>query len=478
MSDASLIELDITALGRLIEHREISPVAVTQAYLDRIEAHNAALGAYISVYPEQALAAARTAEAEISAGNWRGPLHGVPLAVKDLYKVAGMRRTCGSKLIDEPVAGDDSTSVARLKAAGATVLGLTNLAEFALGGTGINRNFALARNPWNRDRVCGGSSSGSGCAVAAGLAAGALGTDTGGSIRIPAALCGVVGLKQTFGLTSCHGVYPVSTALDHGGPLTRSVSDAAILLAAIAGADPHDPTTADARTDDYSVDLEAGLTGRHIGVPRAFFYDVLHPDTRSAVEAALVCLGELGAEVVDVTLPVDCAEVFRAWAAIALFDAVAVHRDHLAEAPEKLMPDVRARLELGYDYSQDARDEARRVQQSTIAAMDTFMADFAALATPTSLMPAAPIEDPSLIIDGEAVSGVAAYARLTRFAAFTGQPAISLPCGFSADGLPLGLQLIGSRWGERGLLGVAHAYERATGWHHQRSACWLTPECA
>jgi aspartyl-tRNA(Asn)/glutamyl-tRNA(Gln) amidotransferase subunit A len=472
MTDATLIDADITALAKLIERREVSPVAVTRAYLDRIEAQDATLGAYISVYPEQAIDAARQAEAEIAGGVWRGPLHGVPLAIKDLIQVAGTKRTCGSKLIDEAVATEDSTSVQRLRGAGAIILGLANLHEFAFGPTGINRNFALARNPWNTDRVCGGSSSGSGCAVAGGLAAGALGTDTGGSIRIPATLCGIVGLKQTFGLASSYGIYPVSTALDHGGPMTRSVSDAALMLSAIAGPDPLDTNTAAARTDDYAADLDAGVAGLKIGVPRAFFYDGLHADTRAAVEAALVRLGDLGADVIEVTPPVDCDEVYRAWDAIALYDALAVHGDHMMEAPEKLLPDVRARLELGRDYSSDDRERASAVQQTAMAAMDQFMGDFAALAVPTAIMPAAPIDDPSLEIDGEPVSGVGVYARLTRFAAFTGQPAISVPCGFSADGMPIGLQLIGARFGERRLLQVASAYEQATEWHNRRPPAW------
>ncbi|MDP6345444.1 MAG: amidase, partial [Alphaproteobacteria bacterium] len=295
MNGAAPELLDIAAMGERIAAGELSPVELVRAQLDRIEALDGGLRAYVSLYPEQAMDAASQAEREIAAGAYRGPLHGIPLAVKDLFQVAGMRRTCGSKILDEGVADSDATSVARLRRAGAIILGLLNLHEFAFGPTGINPHVGTARNPWSRDRVCGGSSSGSGCAVAASLAAGALGSDTGGSIRIPAALCGVVGLKQSYGLASRQGIFPLVAAFDHGGPLGRTVSDVAIMLQAIAGPDPGDPTTAAAQITDYSAHLDDQVSGRRVGVLVEMFAD-LHPGVDAAVREALGVLAAAGIE--------------------------------------------------------------------------------------------------------------------------------------------------------------------------------------
>ncbi len=468
MTASDLTEVDISTLSLLISRRDISPVALVEAYLSKIDRRNPALNAYISVYPEQAHEAATIAENEIAAGDWRGPLHGVPLAIKDLYQVSGMRRTCGSRLIDEPPSVEDSTSVARLRNAGAIILGMANLHEFAFGPTGVNDQFGSARNPWNPDLCCGGSSSGSACAVAGGLAAGALGTDTGGSIRIPAALCGCVGLKQSYGLASRHGIYPVSALFDHGGPITRTVGDAAIMLDAIAGADPRDPTTAAARVDDYEPELDRGVRGLRIGVPHAFFFDSLHNEVGDAVNSALTLLSDLGADVVEVGLPVDCDQVERAWDIIALADAYAVHEQHVRDGSEMLSRDVRARLLRGRDMQPVDIAEAKSVRLKVIAAMKDFMHSVDVLAMPTSPIPAVSLSDRTIEIDGESIRAATVLGRLTRFAAFTGQPAISVPCGFTGDGRPIGLQMIGDWFAESFVLRTARAYENATDWHIRR----------
>ncbi|NQV60916.1 MAG: Asp-tRNA(Asn)/Glu-tRNA(Gln) amidotransferase GatCAB subunit A, partial [Alphaproteobacteria bacterium] len=312
MNTDELALMDIATLAPLIADRDVSPVEVMQSQLARIEALNPDLNAYISLYPDAALAAAKEAEVEIAAGRYRGPLHGIPMAVKDLFQVAGMERTCGSKILSEGVANSDATSVARLREAGAIMLGMLNLHEFAFGPTGINPHVGTARNPWNRSRVCGGSSSGSGCATAGRLAMATLGSDTGGSIRIPAALCGVVGLKQTYGLASRAGIYPLCDSLDHGGPLARTVRDAALVLAAIAGEDAADPSTAGARVADYTALLGRPLDGVRIGVPRDFYFDRLHPEIEAAVQAALVVLDDLGAVVEEVVLPFH-REAVQGW---------------------------------------------------------------------------------------------------------------------------------------------------------------------
>ena len=462
-----MIDLDITTLAPHIARRDISPVELTQAYLDRIATHSN-LNAYISVDRERALGAARRAEAEIARGNYREPLHGVPLAVKDLFKVKGMARTCGSAFFREAPATENATSVARLEAAGAIILGLLNLHEFAFGPTGINPHHGSARNPWNPDCVSGGSSSGSGCATAAHLGAATLGTDTGGSIRIPASLCGVVGLKQTYGLASRHGIYPLSERFDHGGPLTRSVSDAALMLAAIAGKDPNDPSTADAKTADYTAGLGQPITGMRIALPNPIFFDHLHPEIESAVRAAATVLADLGAKVGEIDLPFDIRTANKAWDILALTDGYRVHKAHLRDHGETLSPDVRERLLRGGEMTPERVAESETIRAKTIASMCSLMAETNALLMPTTPIPAVPIESCEIKISGKAIDAVKALGRLTRLAAFTGQPAISVPCGFTASGLPIGLQLVGRWYGEADLLRLAHAYEQATPWHRRR----------
>ncbi|MCH7477178.1 MAG: amidase [SAR324 cluster bacterium] len=467
-----LTALPLHELAARIAAREISPVEATQAYLDRIERLDGRYRAFISVYPDQALAAARQAEQKQAKGHPPGPLHGVPLAVKDLFQAEGMKRTCGSKVFREAQPAPEATSVTRLKAAGGILLGLLNLHEFAFGPTGVNPHFGTALNPWAPERVCGGSSSGAGGAVAGSLIAGALGSDTGGSIRIPAALCGVVGLKQTFGLASRHGIYPLCGEFDHGGPLARTVRDAALLLQAIAGEDPEDPTTLGAQAQEYSRYLEGGLQGVRIGVPANYFFDDLHPEVDSGVRKAIAQLAELGAEVREVSLPF-MEEVAWAWEAIALPEALVVHEEHLRTDGERLSPDVRARLERSRKFSAVELIKARHTHRRVRAEMEALLTQVDVLATPTVPIPAVPVESGRLEEGGRTWDGPQVLGRLTRLACFTGQPAISLPCGMTSGGLPVGLQLMGGWFSEALLLRVAHGYEQATEWHRARP--FLTP---
>ncbi len=467
MTPTDLSALGIAELAKAISAREISPVDAVQAALDRIDRLNGTLNAFLSVYPDLALAAARQAETEIMAGDHKGPLHGVPLGIKDLFQVEGMERTCGSKIFTEEPNVQDATSVARLKSAGAVIVGLLNLNEFAYGPTGINRHHGSARNPWKQDSGCGGSSAGAGCSVAASLVPGAMGSDTGGSVRLPAGLCGVVGLKQTFGLASNHGIYPLCKSFDHGGPLTRSVRDAAAMLQAIAGPDLKDPATAAARVADYGAGLGGGVSGLRIGVPSNFFFDDLHPDIEARVRDAIEVLAELGAEVREVALPF-AADAVKSWTTMALAEAYAVHEEHVKEHPGEMGPEVEARLLLGRDIS--ARDylKARDHRDEVRLLMADLMGGFDALVMPTSPIPAVSLETGTVESRGREVDGAAELARLTRLAVFTGQPAISLPCGFTESGLPVGLQLIGKWFEEDELLKIADAYEGATPWHRQR----------
>jgi aspartyl-tRNA(Asn)/glutamyl-tRNA(Gln) amidotransferase subunit A len=467
MSTDNLALMDIATLAPLIAAGEVSPVEVMQSQLARIEALNPELNAYISLYPDDALAAAREAEAEVAAGRYRGPLHGIPMAVKDLFQVAGMERTCGSKILAEGVANSDATSVARLREAGAIMLGLLNLHEFAFGPTGINPHVGTALNPWNTERVCGGSSSGSGCATAAHLAMATLGSDTGGSIRIPAALCGVVGLKQTYGLASRAGIYPLCESLDHGGPLTRTVRDAALVLDAIAGVDPADPSTAGASIADYTALLGRPLDGLRIGVPRDFYFDRLHPEVEVAVQAALAVLEDLGALVEEAVLPCN-REAVQGWNVMAMAEARTVHGGHLRDRADDLSPDVNERLRLGEGLTATDYIKARQSRSRARQEMAGVLARTPILAMPTAVIPSVPIDSGSIMVGDKEVIGWKALGQLTRLACFTGQPAISVPCGFTQDGLPIGLQLLGPWFEEPLLLQVADAYEQATEWHQRR----------
>ena len=444
--------MSIAELAEKIRERQVSPVEAMQACLDRIERLNDDLRAFISVYPEQALASARAAEAAVMAGDELGPLHGVPLGIKDLFAVRGTVRTCGSRLIDEGPGEADADSVAALRAAGGIVLGLANLHEFAFGPTGINPHFGTARNPWDRRKVCGGSSSGSGCAVAAGLAAGAMGTDTGGSVRIPAALCGIVGLKPTHLRVSQQGIYPLAAEFDTGGPMTRSVADAALMMAAL------DPAGGFAGHR-----ARPALDGVRIGVLDCLFDSGVDPDIDRLTRTAVAVLHDLGAEIEALDLPF-AAEATAAWNTITLGRTYAVHGER-AEAPDsKLAPSVRDRVLTGRDISAADIGKALEVRQAVQAQVSELMQRFDAFVLPTVPIPAVDAADGQGELDGARVDGAAVLGRLARLASFTGQPAVSIPSGLTAGGLPAGLQLIGDWNADEALLEIAACYEAASGW--------------
>jgi len=460
MSVAELTKLTVTEAGRLIRRRELSPVELTEACLERIARIDAELNAFITVTGEEALRAAQEATQVIAKGDYKGPLHGVPLALKDLFTTAGIRTTAGSKIMADHVPAEDAEVTARLKAAGAVILGKLNLHEFAFGATGVNPHYGPARNPWDTSRIAGGSSSGSGVAVASGECPATLGTDTGGSIRIPAALCGVVGLKPTYGRVSRRGVVPLSWSLDHVGPLARTVEDAAIVLGVIAGRDPLDDSSCAEPVPNYRQRLRRGrrLGGLRVGVPREHFEGV-DVEMLEAVRAALGVLRGLGAVVEEVSLP-HIAEAATAVNAIMLPEALAYHQRCLAERPQDYGDDVRRRLEMGtiflavhYVQAQQLRDLMVREWQQVLERVDL-------LATPTTPIPAALVE----------MSGLQTTLTLVRFTNpfnLVGLPAISVPCGFTQEGLPIGLQLAGRWFREETVLRAACAYQWATEWHRR-----------
>jgi aspartyl-tRNA(Asn)/glutamyl-tRNA(Gln) amidotransferase subunit A len=469
MQANDLTALSIAEAGALIVRRQVSPVELTDAYLAQLERQNPLLNAYVTVTGDAAREEARAAEREIGSGTYRGPLHGIPIALKDLYDTKGVRTAAGSKILWDRVPEEDSAVTTLLRAAGAISLGKTNTHEFAYGVTTNNPHFGATRNPWNPDCIPGGSSGGSGAAVAAGMAAMAMGSDTGGSIRIPAALCGTVGLKATHGRVSTAGVIPLSWTLDHAGPLTRTVEDAALVLNAIAGYDPNDAMTVPMPVDDYTRDLAAGVRGLRLGVPRAGFFEAIDPEVARAVEEAIGVYRTLGATVEDM----DGTALWNARQAVSdimLADARHYHAAWLRDRPEEYGEDVRDRLMRRTDMSADEFIAAMRVRAAVTVETARLMTRYDGLLLPTTRIPAPPIAGQTIIIDGQEVFAPNILTSNTNPFNLPGMPALSLPCGFTAAGLPIGLQVVTRRWDEVTALRIAAAYERATDWHTRRPA--------
>jgi aspartyl-tRNA(Asn)/glutamyl-tRNA(Gln) amidotransferase subunit A len=466
MTSADLDRLSIAEAANLIRRKKLSPVELTQACLQRIDDLDTRLRAYITVSRQEALDSAQQAASAIAGGNYRGPLHGIPLALKDLFDTAGVRTTAGSKIMSDRVPEADAAVTARLKAAGVVILGKLNMHEFAYGATGVNPHYGAVANPWDPTRISGGSSSGSGAAVAAGMALGALGTDTGGSIRIPSSLCGITGLKPTYGRVSLRGVIPLSTSLDHVGPMARSAADAAIILEAIAGHDPGDETSSEEPVPDYAKLLEGpSLKGLRVGVPHEHFFADVDDEVATAVRGAISTLKELGSQISEVSLPrIDQAPV--AVSTIMLTEALSYHRRWLAERPQDYGEDVRQRLEMGTSASA-GYEQAKRLRPLIVDEWREKVFDRVdLLAVPTTPVPAPHLEEGDL-------QATLNLIRFTNPFNLVGVPAVSVPCGFTSGGpstllrtgLPIGLQLVG-RWFEEGtVLRAAHAYQQATAWH-------------
>jgi len=450
----------LAALSLAFREKRLSPVEVVRALLERIEASDEDLGAFITVTGERALEEAARAEEEISAGRYRGPLHGVPLGLKDLIYTEGVRTTMGSAFFKDYVPDYSATVALRLEEAGAVLLGKTKTHEFAYGPTGDRSHFGPTRNPHDTRRISGGSSGGSGAAVAANLLYGSLGSDTAGSIRIPSALCGVVGMKPTFGRVSKHGVFPLSWTLDHVGPLTRTVEDNALLLNVLAGHDPKDPYSASKPAEDFARDLGRGVGGGVVGVPRDFYFEHVEEEVGERVREAIEVFASLGAEVREVGIP-NLWETLKAQRYILAADAYAIHEERLKSAPEMFDEKVRERLLEG------ERLKAHRyasAQQRELGAKDEFeeaLGTVDVLLAPTVPIAATPIGQREVDIGGYEEPVRSAVTRLTGPANFTGFPSLSVPCGFIASGLPVGMQLIGRPFEEATLYRFGGAYEEA-----------------
>jgi aspartyl-tRNA(Asn)/glutamyl-tRNA(Gln) amidotransferase subunit A len=440
-----------------LRQRRFSALELTSVALARIERFNPTLQAFITVTAERALAQARQADAEIAAGKYRGPLHGIPMAAKDLFYTRGVPTTGGSVIYQNFIPDSDAFAVARLEAAGAVMLGKTNLHELAYGITSANPHFGAVRNPWNTRHSPGGSSGGSGAAVATGMALAALGTDTGGSIRIPAAFCGTVGLKPTYGRVSRRGVLPLSWSLDHVGPLTNSVRDAALVLNAIAGHDPGDATSSRHPVVDYVPDEGCSVRGLRVGFPENFFFERLDPEVELCVRGAIARLESLGADVKPVKLP-DIAAMNAAGRMILLCEASALMEPHLADR-RQFGADVLALLDQGRllpatDYIQAHRLRARMQQEFAQIGQDVDC-----VIAPTTPNVAPRVGDETVKLGGREEDVRLATTRLVRSLNLLGLPALSMPCGLSGEGLPVGLQIIGPPFEEALVLRVGAAME-------------------
>jgi aspartyl-tRNA(Asn)/glutamyl-tRNA(Gln) amidotransferase subunit A len=462
MNAAELAYLDIAEASRLIGAKKLSPVELTGAVLDRIDALDGRVKSYVTVLGESARKDAAAAEKRAAAGKRRGPLDGVPVAIKDLYNTAGVRTTSCSKLRQDYVPDADSTVVAKLRAAGAVILGKLTTHEFAFGF-----DSPPTRNPWNLDYQTSGSSGGSGAALAAGLCLGATGSDTGGSIRAPAAANGICGIKPSYGRVSKSGVSVLSWTLDHTGPMARSARDLALLLHAIAGADPLDSTTIDVPVADYPAALSGNIRGLRIGVPKNYFFDDVDPPVEAAVRAAIAELRDLGAELVEVTVP-DLDHLLEVFFSIVVPEAASFHMESFAEKPHLYQPDVRDLLEQGqlalattYIHAQRSRAVIRDGIRRAFESIDV-------LVTPGLPVTAAQAGQTTYRIGDQDEPLFRAHARFNCPFNLSGLPGATIPCGFAPNGMPIGIQIVGKPFDEATTLRVADAFQRVTDWHKRR----------
>jgi aspartyl-tRNA(Asn)/glutamyl-tRNA(Gln) amidotransferase subunit A len=471
VSADDLVWASMVELAARVRRRDVSAVAVTQAHLDRIASLDDRLRAFITVMADDALSSAREVDAAIAAGRAVGPLAGVPVGLKDLCQTKGVRTTAGSRLLADFVPDTDATVVTRLRAAGAIVLGKLNMHEFAYGPEGLNIHYGHSWNPWDAatHRMCGGSSSGSAAAVAAGLCAGAIGSDTGGSIRIPAALTGLSGIKPTYGRVSRSGALPLSWSLDHVGPMCRSAADCALMLGAIAGHDAADASSSRQAVPDYPGALTGDIRGLRVGMLRPYFLEFADAEVRTAVEAAVESLLGLGATVTDVNIP-HVPLSMGATSPVIGAEAYAYHEKWLKTRWTDYGPDVRERLAVGafvsgadYVNGQRTRAMIRHDVNAALSRCDVLIAPSTPVAAPE-------IGAETVSVNGETHPVRGALLRFTRPFNATGHPAASIPCGFTDNGLPIGLQLVGRAFDEATVLRVADAYQRVTDWHRRRPA--------
>ncbi len=458
--------MDLTALtlseaASRIESGNLTSTELTKAFLERIRKLNPKLNAFITITEDLALQSARIADEELKARKYRGPLHGIPIAIKDLFETKGTKTTAGSKILAEYVPNQDAFVVEKFAEAGAVLLGKLHMHEWALGVTSLNPHFGPVINPWDPERIAGGSSGGSAVAIAANLCSASLGSDTGGSIRIPSALCGTVGLKPTYGLVSLRGAVPLSWSLDHVGPMARNVQDLTLVLQVIAGFDEDDPASVNTPKQDYLMQIERGVEGLRVCVPTNYFFDRVEAGITEFIRRAARTLEDLGAVVTKSSY--DNVELdIRANGIILLSEAAAYHHQHLLEQPEAFGADVLSRLRTGESMSAVDLASAQRTRVNSIRSRSKFFEKFDVMITPVTPTPA-------LLRAGvDAVEAARKLTSLTSPFNLSGFPALSLPCGFTPEGLPVGMQMVAGPWKEATLLRTAYAYEAATEWHKKK----------
>ncbi|VXC86418.1 Glutamyl-tRNA(Gln) amidotransferase subunit A [Burkholderia sp. 8Y] len=465
---SELLSFSIAQAAKLVRRGEVSPTELLDASLKAIESSNETLRAFISVSEDSARKAAQAAELMLSAGYDLGPLHGIPLGIKDNIGIRGQRTTAGSKILEDWHPDKDATVISRLKQAGSVFVGKTNMHEYAWGGTSANPHYGHVRNPWDTKKFPAGSSGGSGAAVAAGLCYGALGTDTGGSIRLPSAVNGVVGIRPTYGRVSNAGIIPLAWSMDTAGPMTRTVEDCAVMFNAIAGADSADPATAPVPVDDYLSRLSVGVQGLRIGVVPRYFFTHLQPDVKHAVEAALKTFEQLGAHIVEVDIQHIEGNI-SAQLTIESAEPSTYHQKSLRDRPSDFGEDVRTLLEVGemllathYLQAQRYRTLLRNEFIEAFKRVDVFIC-------PTLPFTATDLGATTVIIEnGVEEDMLSAIMQFTGVASLTGLPSLNVPCGFDSGGLPVGMQVIGAPFSESRLFSVGHAFQSVTDFHSRR----------
>lgn len=460
-ADNDVSNWDLVNLSQAIREKKLSPVEVIRHLLQRIESVNPRLNAYITVAAEEALATASRLEKEAAAGSLRGPLHGVPVGLKDIVYTKGLRTTMGSEAFRDYVPDYNAAVVERLEEAGAMVVGKLNTHQFAYGPTGDRSYFGPVRNPYDADKISGGSSSGSGAAVASGLCYAAVGTDTGGSVRIPASCCGIVGMKPTFGRVSKHGIYPLSRTLDHPGPMTRTVKDNALLLGVLSGYDKRDPYSTQRATEDFTRQLDQNLRGKVVGIPSSFYFENVESEVESKVRDAVESLRDFGADVREIDLP-RLEEILAAQRTILAAEAYTVHYERLREKPDQYEEEVRERLLAGESIQTRDYINAQQLKHAAVREFNQALEEVDVLASPTLPVLPTNIDQGEVNIRGRKEQVRSALTRLTGPTNLNGFPSLSVPCGFSESGLPVGLQLMGRAFDEAGLYRIGCSLETTT----------------
>jgi aspartyl-tRNA(Asn)/glutamyl-tRNA(Gln) amidotransferase subunit A len=450
---------DLASLSNAIRKKEVSPVEITRKILDHIQVANKQLNAYITVSADEALAAASQAESEIIAGNIKGHLHGIPIALKDLIYTKDIKTTMGSEIYSNFIPDYDAAVVEKLKEAGAVILGKLNTHQFAYGTTGDRSYFGAIRNPYDTSKIAGGSSSGSGAAVAASLCYAALGTDTGGSIRIPSSFCGIVGMKPTFGRVSKYGVFPLCWTLDHVGPMTRTVKDNAIMLSVLSGYDQRDPYSKKNKAEDFTRFLDKGIKGRVIGVPASFYFDNVSEEVKNNIQQAIETFRKLGAKIKIIDIPI-LKDMTASFLMTLKSESYTFHKDELFSHPDQWDEEIRERLLTGSTGKADEYIRAQQIRKMAIQEFNKVLSEVEILITPTVPILPTDINQREVEINGSKEHVFSVLNRLTGPTSLIGFPSLSIPCGFSQSGLPIGLQLIGRPLDEANIYQFAEAFER------------------